>query len=93
MTKKIHVVTIKEDYRGRQAAFIDDIEDGVDILSSLGANYGGVYDNPGAPQHLRTWRPYIIKRIYTFNTKKEQQQVFEDFNNTMRNNHQSIWQD
>lgn len=93
MAKKIHIVTIKEDYRGRQAAFIDDIEDGVDILGSLGVNYGGVYDNPGAPQHLRTWRPYTVKKIYIFNTAKEQKQVFNDFNSTFRANHQSIFQD
>lgn len=93
MTRQFHIVTIKEDYRGRQAAFIDDIEPGVDILSSSGVVYGGVYDNPGAPKHLRTWRPYTIKKIYIFNTKKEQKQVFNDFNRMITNKHQSIWQD
>lgn len=93
MAKKIHLVTIKEDYRGRQAAFIDDIENGVNILSPSGVNYGGVYDNTDSGTLQRKWRPYTIKKIYIFKTKKEQEQVFKDFNNTFRSNHQSIWQD
>ena len=93
MTKKLHIVTIKEDYRGRQAAFYDDVDPGVDILSSSGVVYGGVYDSPGIPKHLRMWRPYIVKKIYIFNTKKEQMQVFRDFNEMITKKHESIWQD
>lgn len=77
---KTHLVVVKEDYRGHCAAFAEDLENNVDILSTSGVNFGGVYDKPEAQQQYRTWRPYALKHIYIFSTKKEQKQVTEELN-------------